>query len=51
MLEKVPGCCVFIGNGMTGPDKFVHAPRYDFKNEITARGVAYWTEIVRAELP
>ncbi len=51
MLEKVPGCYVFIGNGMTGPDEFVHAPRYDFNDEITARGVAYWTEIVRAELP
>ena len=41
----------FIGNGMTGLDEFVHAPRYDFNDEITARGVAYWTEIVRAELP
>jgi len=51
MLEKVPGCYVFIGNGMTGPDEFVHAPRYDFNDDITAKGVAYWTEIVRAELP
>ncbi len=51
MLEKVPGCYVFIGNGMTEPDEFVHAPRYDFNDEITARGIAYWTEIVLAELP
>lgn len=50
MLEKVPGCYAFIGNGMTGPDEFVHAPRYDFNDEIIARGVAYWAEIVRAEL-
>ena len=50
-LEKVRGCYVFIGKGMTGPDELVHAPRYDFNDEITARGVAYWTEIVRAELP
>ena len=51
MLEKERGFYVFIGNGMTGLDEFVHAPRYDFNDEITARGVAYWTEIVRAELP
>ena len=51
VIEEMPGCYVFIGNGMTGPDEFVHAPRYDFNDEITARGVAYWTEVVRAELP
>jgi hippurate hydrolase len=51
MPEKVPVCYVFISNEMTEPDEFVHAPRYDFNDEITARGVAYWTEIVRAELP
>ncbi len=51
MLEKVPGCYVFIGNGMTGSDECVHAPRYYFNDEITARGEAYWTAIVRAELP
>lgn len=51
MLEKVPGCYVFIGNGISAPDEFVHAPKYDFNDDITARGVAYWTEIVRAELP
>lgn len=51
MLEKVPGCYVFICNGMTGPDEFVHAPKYDFNDDITSKGVAYWTEIVRAELP
>ena len=51
MLEKERGFYVFIGNGMTRLDEFVHAPRYDFNDEITARGVAYWTEVVRAELP
>jgi hippurate hydrolase len=50
MLEKVPGCYVFIGNEMTDPDEFVHAPRYDFNDEITARSAGYWTEIVRTEL-
>tara|TARA_B100001123_G_C14784809_1_gene818052 strand:+ start:200 stop:355 length:156 start_codon:yes stop_codon:yes gene_type:complete len=51
MLEKIPGCYLFIGNGMKGLDGFIHAPGYNFNDEITAIGVAYWTEIVRPELP
>ncbi len=50
MLQQVPGCYAFIGNGFTDPDEFVHAPRYDFNDEIIASGVNYWVELAKAEL-
>lgn len=50
MLQQVPGCYAFIGNGFTEPDEFVHAPRYDFNDEIIASGVNYWVELAKAEL-
>ncbi len=49
-LEKVPGCYAFIGNGLEGGDQFVHAPRYDFNDDIIANGVSYWVELARGEL-
>lgn len=50
MLQQVPGCYAFIGNGLTDPDEFVHAPRYDFNDDIIASGVNYWVELAKAEL-
>jgi hippurate hydrolase len=50
MLQQVPGCYAFIGNGHGEPDEFVHAPRYDFNDEIIASGVNYWVELAKAEL-
>lgn len=50
MLQQVPGCYAFIGNGLTDPDEFVHAPRYDFNDDIIESGVNYWIELAKAEL-
>lgn len=50
MLQQVPGCYAFIGNGFTDPDEFVHAPRYDFNDDIIESGVNYWVELAKAEL-
>jgi hippurate hydrolase len=50
-LEKIPGCYAFIGNGLEGGDQFIHAPRYDFNDDIIANGVCYWVELARGELP
>ena len=50
MLEKVPGAYVAIGNG-AGPDAhFVHTPEYDFNDALIPFGVAYWMNVVAAEL-
>lgn len=46
MLEEVPGCYLFIGNGdeAAGPHWAcsVHNPQYDFNDANIATGSAYW---------
>ncbi|WP_417676833.1 M20 aminoacylase family protein [Pseudodonghicola sp.] len=50
MLEKVPGAYVMMGNG-DGPEAaFVHTPKYDFNDALIPIGVAYWLNLVAAEL-
>jgi len=48
MARAKPGCFVFIGNGDTAQ---LHTPRYDFNDEITPLGVAYWAKLVETALP
>ncbi|MBL4720978.1 MAG: M20/M25/M40 family metallo-hydrolase, partial [Alphaproteobacteria bacterium] len=50
MLQERPGCYAFIGNGLQSGDEFVHAPRYDFNDDIIANGVSYWVEVAKTEL-
>jgi len=50
MLQQVPGCYAFIGNGHGDSDEFIHAPRYDFNDDIIASGVNYWVELAKGEL-
>jgi hippurate hydrolase len=48
MLEKVPGCYLFIGNG-SGQEPgacMVHNPAYDFNDHNIAVGAAYWVALV-----
>jgi hippurate hydrolase len=52
MLQKVPGCYFFVGNG--GPGTLgacnVHNPGYDFNDEIIAPGAAFWSRLVKTYL-
>jgi amidohydrolase len=48
ILDKVPGCYGFIGNGSCAP---LHHPEYDFNDGAIAYGVAYWANLARAILP
>jgi amidohydrolase len=50
MLEKVPGAYICLGNGDGQDNHFVHTPKYDFNDGIIPYGIAYWTNIVDAEL-
>jgi amidohydrolase len=52
MLDRRPGCYIFLGNGV-GNDGgcMVHNPHYDFNDEILALGAAYWVELARTLLP
>ena len=53
MLEKVPGCYVFLGNG-DGDHRSVghglgpcnlHNPSYDFNDELIPVGINYWVNL------
>lgn len=48
MLEKIPGCYLFIGNG-SGSEPgacMVHNPAYDFNDHNIAIGAQYWVALV-----
>ena len=47
MLNAVPGCYVFAGNGEGAS---VHHPEYDFNDELLAHGASYWSTLVEREL-
>lgn len=56
MLQEVPGCYVWMGQGE--PDKkdsphnkFLHNTGYDFNDDIIPTGVEYWARIAEAYLP
>ncbi|WP_281970615.1 MULTISPECIES: M20 aminoacylase family protein [unclassified Polynucleobacter] len=58
MLEKVPGCYVFIGNG-DGDHRAVghgmgpchlHNPCYDFNDHLLPVGASYWVHLTQAYL-
>lgn len=51
MLEKVPGCYLFIGNGAGEGVCMVHNPDYDFNDEILPVGATYFSRLVESVLP
>ena len=51
MLEKKPGCYIFAGNGDGEGTCMVHNPRYDFNDEVTPFGAAYWVRLAETALP
>ena len=48
MLERVPGCYFFIGNGSEGTPGgcMVHNPNYDFNDALIEPGAAMWRALV-----
>jgi hippurate hydrolase len=48
MLEKVPGCYLFIGNGLGDEPGgcMVHNPAYDFNDDNIGTGASYWVALV-----
>ncbi len=50
MLEKKPGCYVWLGTG-TGPDTpNIHSPQYDFNDDALAIGTSYWVTLAEQQL-
>jgi amidohydrolase len=50
MLQKKPGCYVWLGNGPGTGGCTLHNPHYDFNDEILGLGVAYWVKLVESAL-
>ncbi|GJP31381.1 hypothetical protein CLOM_g21362 [Closterium sp. NIES-68] len=51
ILERVPGCYLWIGNGPTEGGCMLHNPLYDFNDDILALGASYWVQLVVNALP
>jgi len=51
MLEKKPGCYIWLGAGEGKAGSMLHNAKYDFNNNIIPLGIAYWNELVKSELP
>ncbi|MCP5246027.1 MAG: amidohydrolase [Burkholderiales bacterium] len=51
MLQQIPGCYIWIGNGSSEGNCLLHNPNYDFNDEILPLGAAYWAKLVENELP
>jgi amidohydrolase len=48
-LKHVPGNFMGLGNGEASAP--LHTALYDFNDDALAAGIAYWTSLVRTELP
>lgn len=46
MLNKKPGCYVWMGNGPGQGGCMLHNPKYDFNDEALAVGASYWVRLV-----
>ena len=51
MLEKKPGCYIWMGNGGGGEGKMLHNAGYDFNDEALPWGASYWSQLVEDQLP
>lgn len=50
MLQKKPGCYVWLGNGSSEGECLLHNPHYDFNDEILTVGASYWVKLVESVL-
>jgi len=53
MLEKKPGCYIWLGNGTEGGPGgcSVHNPLYDFNDDVSVLGASYWAKLVETTMP
>ena len=45
MLQRRPGCYVWLGNGVGDGGCMLHNPRYDFNDDVLAVGAQYWVTL------
>ena len=51
MLQERPGTYFFLGSKVTGEEKPLHHPAYNFNDDLLPIGAAFWTELAEAYLP
>ena len=50
LSRVVPGCYVWLGNGLGEGGCMLHSPHFDFNDEIIATGIRYWVRLVERAL-
>ena len=50
MLEEIPGCYIFIGNGAGEGSCMIHNPGYDFNDGAAVLGATYWVRLAQTFL-
>ena len=51
MLQKRPGCYVWLGAGPSDGGRNLHSPHYDFNDEVLPIGASYWVRLAETVLP
>ncbi len=51
MLQRKPGCYVWLGAGTGDATPGLHNPHYDFNDAVLAIGASYWVRLAEQELP
>jgi len=51
MLQKKPGCYIWLGGKTENTQGMLHHPKYDFNDYILSFGTAYWIRLVQSQLP
>lgn len=50
LLNKVPGCYVWLGSGSSGANHRLHNTGFDFNDALIPVGIRFWTELVAQRL-
>ena len=50
MLQERPGSYFFLGTSVTGKERPLHHPAYNFNDDLLPIGAAFWTELAEAYL-
>jgi hippurate hydrolase len=45
LARVVPGCYVWLGNGLGEGGCMLHSPHYDFNDDVIPTGIAYWVAL------
>ncbi|MBK1840597.1 amidohydrolase [Azospirillum sp. YIM B02556] len=51
MLQKRPGCYVWVGAGPSNQGRNLHSPHYDFNDAVLPIGASYWVRLAETVLP